>query len=605
MNRTGGIPDIIEFTFSPHWLNVRASGIANLYPVQTIILKSFYRGSIGNENLTLTEEELDKLKKLKHDNIIDKYHDLGNFRELVLVLGRRSGKNLMTSIVALYEAMKLIEIPGGSPYEYYGIARGAPVYVLGIASAAEQAQLLFSEIRTRAQSSDYFKRHMVPGAIGSQTISLLTPEDREVNRQLDRDGLPEAKTKGSVVIYSGHSNSNSLVGKRCIMLVMDEVASYPQTSGPSSGDALYQQLVPMTADFKRKVGQTEDGKDRYRLDSKIIAISSPRGEEGLLFRLYSNARRRKSRLAYKLPTWDVNMGVTKEMLFEEYPELRPVEFNMQFGAEFSGTSGEKFIPDRYVDDAIELGRVMGVLKRPLGERGLVYYAHLDPASRSHNFALVILHIEEYIRERVKADGRKAKEVTKVFVVDHLMVWEPGVKESINVKEVEDYIVGLSKKFKFATVTYDAWNSPSSKDVLQRHGIPNRETAFRKHYKMGIYDQLEDLLVNNQIALPAGSPRYKEAELLELELKSLKRQYTANGFQIKPDENGLVQTDDLCDALAGAVGSAMGGIYDGYPKGAVAYMPAFRSGGANRPWLIGRGVFNNQEIKTLGGRFGMF
>ena len=51
------IPDIITFCNSPDYLNLLERGIV-LRPFQEIILKIFYRGSVGNENIVLTKEEI-------------------------------------------------------------------------------------------------------------------------------------------------------------------------------------------------------------------------------------------------------------------------------------------------------------------------------------------------------------------------------------------------------------------------------------------------------------------------------------------------------------------------------------------------------------------
>ncbi|KKK93462.1 hypothetical protein LCGC14_2692650, partial [marine sediment metagenome] len=150
------IPNIIEFCESKHYLNLPGTGVI-LYPMQRIILKTFYRGQPGNENLELEEEEIQLLFELKLDNVLEKYHGRHLFRELVLVLGRRSGKDFMVSLMALYEVMRLLEIPGGSPFKYYKIAEGNPIFILTVATSSDQAGILFTEIKTKMTSSEYFR----------------------------------------------------------------------------------------------------------------------------------------------------------------------------------------------------------------------------------------------------------------------------------------------------------------------------------------------------------------------------------------------------------------------------------------------------------------
>ena len=128
------IPNIIDFCYSKRYLYLPQQNI-KLYPFQEIILKAFYRKQKGNEHVTLTKEELEMLKKNGQQMVIDKYYSEDLFRELVLVLGRRAGKDFLCSIMAAYEAMKLLEIPGGCPYKYYGLAPGNPIYILTVATS--------------------------------------------------------------------------------------------------------------------------------------------------------------------------------------------------------------------------------------------------------------------------------------------------------------------------------------------------------------------------------------------------------------------------------------------------------------------------------------
>lgn len=607
------IPDIIEFCESKRYLDLPSQKV-HLYPMQKIILKSFYRGQRGNEKLQLTEDELQILKKNKLDHIIDKYYSKNLFRELVLVLGRRAGKDFLTSLIALYEAMKLLEIPGGSPYQYYDLAPGNPIYILTVATSSDQAKVLFNEIKDKLTLCKYFQNKV--GHIEADRIWLQTPEDRKRNKELLENGMESSATKGSIVIMSGHSNSDSLLGKGYFSLLFDEVASFKTTGSSSSGERLYAALGPGTVAFNKPVWIDSDGEhtispkdkknarplldkngDQVRqLDSKIISISSPRAEEGIFWKLYNGAASEPSRLAFRLPTWKVNLGITEEMLRQENRYMNPNEFLMEFGAEFSGTAGELFIPARYIDAAIDLGRQIGLDQRLAGLPGHVYYIHLDPASSSHNYALVMLHVEERIQIREKENGARVREKIKLFVVDHLKVWQPTMGAFINPLEVDQYIVDLARRFRLAMVSYDSFDSAASIQRLRAKGIPSKKTQFRRSYITQIYNQLEHLLVNYQLALPPKGPH---AELLENELKCLKRVYGASGFKIEPDPEGIVTTDDCADALAGAIGVAMETTYDGYARSGTVYMPQARQDGMS--WHIGQGVYNSDQWKRFGHR----
>lgn len=584
------MPNIIEFCESKHYLNLPSKG-THLWPMQRIILKTFYRGQPGNETLTLDEKEMQLLYEYKLDNVIEKYHSKHLFRDLVLVLGRRGSKDFLTSLIALYEVMRLLEMPGGSPFKFYNIAEGNPIFILTVATSSDQARILFTEIKEKMTSSEYFRDKI--GHVESDKLHMLTPEDKEKQKKLATDGLDNAasKIKGSVVIMSGHSNSESLLGKRIFALLLDEVASFKVSAGPTSGDRIYSALLPATADFVRKTGEVDEkGQEITITDSKVVSISSPRAEEGMLFKLYKDAKNNPNRLAFKLPTWKMDLKHTPEKLRAEFKAMTENEFNMEFGAEFSGTAGEKFIADHYVDEAMEIGAELGLDQRKAGIPGIIYYAHLDPALSSHNYALVVIHVEDRMR-LIEKKGQMMREKTRMYIVDHIMVWQPGVLHAINVFDVDKYIADLARRFRFGMVSYDAWNSEASVRMLRRRGIPTKITPFRRDYKMRIYDHLEQLLINHQLALPKRGPF---AHMLEMELKCLKRVYLPTGFKVCANPEGVITTDDACDSIAGACGLVLDATTSGYAQSTTVNLPQVPSMGSNSQWSIGRGQYSGQQ-----------
>jgi hypothetical protein len=91
-----------------------------------------------------------------------------------------------------------------------------------------------------------------------------------------------------------------------------------------------------------------------------------------------------------------------------------------------------------VDRAFDLGGELG--DKHLGIRGMAYYAHLDPATRSDNYALIIMHYEDALAIREDERGIRRKERRKYFIVDHMKTWKPSITEEVNVKEVDEYII---------------------------------------------------------------------------------------------------------------------------------------------------------------------
>lgn len=490
-----------------------------------------------------------------------------------------SGKDFITSIIALYEAMKLLEAPGGNPYAQYNLGSAAPFTILTIANSAAQAHVLFKEMRDKVIRSPYFKERLDEKNMTSDTIHFVTPHDRVRNEEMKQRGLPPLP--GSVQIRSGHSNSDSLVGISCYCLLLDEIGLYKNTAGASSGDAIYNSLAPAVKTYMRKEVIIDDktgrpkidpstGQEMYKhvFDGKIVCISSPRGKEGIFFDLYSKAHEVPHRLMMRLPTWKVNNRYSREMLLNEFPNMPEEKFRMEFGAEFSGTGGESFFPR----DAVEACFSHKNLKEEkFGKPGYVYFAHLDPAVSSHNYALVICHKEIFFNYETNSRDYR-------IVVDHIKYWTPTPEKLISVEDIDKYMMEINKRFHLGLVTYDQWNSASSIQKLRKVGIPALETRFTKHYKMLIYDNLYELVVSKKLLIPNHL-------LLKNEMINLQRKWSVSGggYSVLPKLDGDITTDDLCDALAGACYNTMDRAVRRLPQGKLASLPVSPSVN-NRVWM---------------------
>jgi hypothetical protein len=550
------IPDIITFVDDDRYLGLGSPrNKIRLYTAQRVILKAFYRGSRGNENLQLTEEEIEWCKKngLTDGNpdhgcgdILGKIATNHQFRELVLVWGRRSGKDFLASIIALYEAMRLLSSPGGDPYQYYELAPGASITILTIAASESQANIAFREIKEKLIYSKYFADKYVPEGIQSQEIWLMTPKDKEDNVLFEEKGMP--LKRGSVKIQVGHSNPDTLVGISCFVLILDEVASYKiGTSGAGSGDKIYSMLQPTVATYVRKVAKVDESgasvidkstgeqEVEYVYEGKIISISSPRAKEGKLWELWYSTPEATNRLACRMPTWTVTDNkYSRKSLRQEFMNMSEEEFNMEFGAEFSGTAGESMFPADLVTNLFK----NNLQFRDIGEPGKTYFVHLDPATNSHNYALVVCHKEIFL------DPTTRKSDFHV-IVDLIKFWSPDGDKMIEISQIDDYVCSLKRRFHLGMVSYDQWNSQSSIQKLRKYGIPAIMTRFNRTYKMAIYSELEELIKSGKLKCPYHP-------VLKSEMLYLLRRYDANGWKVFPKKEGdTPKTDDIVDALAGA------------------------------------------------------
>lgn len=456
-----------------------------------------------------------------------------------------SGKDFIASIIALYEAMKLLEIPSGDPYEYYKISSGQPIIILTVASSEDQAEVAFNEIREKLLYSSYFQDKFTPDGLETQSIYLLTPKDKQDNEAFAKKSM--SNKKGSLIIRVGHSNSSSLVGKGCMVLIMDEVASYKHgTGGSGSGEKLYTLLTPMINTYFTKTKKLDEngnqvidvaGNPEYDIvyDGKVISISSPRGKEGKLYELFSTAENVPNRLMTRLPTWEVNPYHTRESLRESQSVMNEEEFEMEFGAHFSGTAGESM----FARDAVLACFKNNMKMKSIGQPGIVYFAQLDPATNSHNYALVLLHREPFLNKEENKTGFR-------IVVDLVKYWQPTPGKLIQVDEIDEFVISLKRKFFLGMVGYDMWNSAQSINKLRKNGIKAVMKAYNRKYKMQIYSELEELIKSGRLIISA------DCVLLRDEMVCLQRRYDNNGFRVFPTRDGDVcKTDDVVDALAGA------------------------------------------------------
>ncbi len=470
---------------------------------------------------------------------------------------KNSGKDFLVSIIALYEATRLLECPGGDPYALYNLSSANPITILTIAVAGAQAEIAFKEMKEKVIHSKYFIDKIGTDGVESSKISLLTLKDKKDNKEFKEKGLPVKK--GSIVLESGHSNSDSLLGKGVFVLILDEVASYKTSGGASSGERIYTAMTPALSTYFRRIPVLDndgneildkDGKPKTKqiFDSKIVSISSPRGKEGIFYRLFFESDNVPSRLACRLPTWKVDPNQTKKSLRKYNPSMTDEKFEMEFGAEFSGTAGESFFPK----DSVELCFHKDLKSVEIGQPGKVYFIHLDPARTSHNYGLVIVHKENLV-------DLDTKKTDFYIVVDHIKYWHPVPGKPINVEEVQQYVIGLKKRFHIGMVTYDHWNSQSSIKKLRKHGIPAKCTPYLRHYKMAIYDELYDLIIGNRLRIPYH-------RLLKDEMINLQRKYSNNGYKVYPRTEGDVLTDDIVDCVAGACYNAFDVHHNKLPTG---------------------------------------
>lgn len=196
--------------------------------------------------------------------------------------------------------------------------------------------------------------------------------------------------------------------------------------------------------------------------------------------------------------------------------------------------------------------------------------HLDPSTSSHNYGLVIAHKEVFYNHETK---KKDWEV----IVDYIHHWSPSADDPIKVDVVDEYVIDLCRRFHIGMVTYDIWNSHSSVAKLRKIGIPSKQTHYSRKYKNIIYDNLYEIVINKKLKIP-------HHELLKGEMLNLQRKYSSGsrGYKVYPKSDGDPNTDDVTDALVGAVYACTDKETNKLPQGVLTSFPITPSSN-NRQW----------------------
>jgi hypothetical protein len=366
----------------------------------------------------------------------------------------------------------------------------------------------------------------------------LTEHDKKENER--RKDMGREPISGTIQLMCGHSNSSTMVGLTCAVIIIDEMAAMSNANASESGtdDDLYSMLKPSIATFGRL--------------GKIICISNPLGPFGKLYDLWLASFYDKTTLMFQLPTWVSNPNIEKAFLASEMLK-DPTNYDMHYGAQFGSTGQSPFFPKWAVEASFEITPNRRRLEQ--GVPHVQYFAHVDPAKSSDNYTMAVVHIEPMMGMKTE-DGK----ILNMVVVDHIMVWRPRDGFPVNSGEVDSYIIDLSQKFKFAQISYDHWNSQASINKLKGLGLNVVEKVFGRNYQDLIFSELYELFLNERIDIYNINTIYldpKTKSMVDLQeikeaheqLLTLQKKWKHNGsFKI---EALIGNHDDTPDCLAAA------------------------------------------------------
>ena len=511
---TTEVVDVITFIEAPWGLHLK------LYPVQRVILKAHYGMALDDNphdfpldkpvpknhpkydkelinkdgyyanRIVITDFQRENPKYLTEAGYLRLLFDEGRSnirevlpgkqrREMVLSIGRRSGKTLITSCIVAYETYKLLL--KGNPQKFYGSSQSNVIQLISVATGTDQASLLYREASGFFAKCDYFRPYTANATMSYATFQ--TPFDLDTYGSFKDN--PKARYSINVTFKS--CVAKGLRGGANILVALDEVAHFGE-QGQASADEVYQAVEPSTRTFSPK-DPTDTTVPIGENEGRIIMISSPLGRQGLFYKQFmlgfGNNKAADNLLCIQAPTWEVNPTVPAETFIASYLK-DPNIFDTEFGAVFSDRSKGWIERATDLTDCIDSTlrpklrapahspHFMGVDIALVGDYSAIAVGHLDGEGR------VVL---DYI-ERIRAGEGKFANL-----------------ERLEFDDVADWIHEVTKRFYIVEGMFDQWAGIPMEQALTKKGLNRLKSVwFTEKLSSEIFQNFKNLMYDRKLVL---------------------------------------------------------------------------------------------------------
>lgn len=531
-----------------------------LYPVQRFILKLYYNIKLDDTLKSITVRNMlgDKiLHEFTEVEYLEYLYNKGacniskqdgkERRELVLVLGRRAGKSLLSSLIASYEIYKLLR--RGFPQSYYGLPSGAEIRVLCVANDKEQASIVYGDIQSYVESVDYFKSSL---ANTTQTFMKFRTEN---------DKKKGDNSKPSINATFKSSVAKGLRGRGIICSILDEIAFFID-DGNSSAERVYKAIMPSLAQFSPK-----DPKNKHKAigptEGRMILISSPDAKEGFFYRMFQHAmsgdKGASDMLVVQAPTWEVNPTLDRSYYEKEYYK-DPKTFMTEHGAQFS---------DRvrgWIEDSSDLFQCIEptLTPRSSGRVKEPHFAGIDVGLVNDGTCIALSKINNGKIELVYHELWQAKRTWKESnphlqrpLTPYALTLQDQTR--IDMAEIAIWFKELTNKFYIIKGVFDQWSGIVFEQELHKQGLQQFETRnFFASDSSLMYQTFKMFMYNKQLSI-YDYPKYSSGlensgrysplitELLELQAYSNGKNVITVEAPKAPGKH-----DDMSDALARSI-----------------------------------------------------
>lgn len=489
--------------------------------------------------------KLEDLVDLMGDEEGRRYYKKYTKNEVILQLGKGSGKDFVSTVACSYIVYKLLCLK--DPARYFGKPSGDAIDIINVAINAQQAKnVFFKGFKTKIEKSPWFA-----GKFYAKADSI----------EFDH----------AITVYSGHSERESHEGLNLLLAVLDEISGFATEIGTgndqgktadniykafrASVDSRFPDLGKVALlSFPRYPGDFISQRyDAVIADKEVVTKTHkfimnpdlPEDAEGNSFEISWDedtilSYKFPGMFAIKRPTWVVN------------PTRSVDDFKLAFFTDL-GDAMQRFacVPtfssDRFFKQTEKVQNAMSI-RNPLDQirrfdetfkpdPNKVYYVHADLAQKHDKCAVAIAHVDKWVNIQVIKDYQQ---IAPVVVVDAVAWWEPRTEGPVNLSEVKQWIQNLRRLgFNLGMVSFDRWQSFDIQNELKAVGIRTETVSVAKKH----YEDMAMLVYEERLAMPM-------IDLLFEELTELK---IMNNNKV---DHPRKKSKDLADAVCGAIFGAI-------------------------------------------------
>lgn len=474
-----------------------------------------------------------------------RYYEKYTKNEIILQLGKGSGKDFTSTVACAYIVYKLLCLK--DPARYFGKPTGDAIDLINVAINAQQAKnVFFKGFKTKIEKSPWFAGKYNPKA----------------------DSIEFDK---SITVYSGHSERESHEGLNLLLAVLDEISGFASEVGTGNEQGKTAENI-----YKAFRGSVDS---RFPDLGKVVLLSFPRYPGDFISERYESVIADKEVIEKKhefvinplLPeddkdnrfeiSWDEDQILSykypgvfalKRPTWEVNPTRKIDDFKIAFMTDLGDAMMRFACVPTFASDAFfkqaDKVRACMTLRNPVDtfkrfdesfkpDPNKKYYVHADLAQKHDKCAVAIAHVEKWVNIQVI---NNYEQVAPIVVVDAVAWWEPKVEGPVNLSEVKQWIQNLRRiGFDIGMVSFDRWQSFDIQNELNQVGMKTDTVSVAKKH----YEDMAMLVYEERLVMPA-------IELLFEELTQLK--IMKNDKVDHPRKKSKDLADAVCGAIFGAI-----------------------------------------------------